>query len=250
MMNPAEFANIAKAERDLWWYRGMRDILYGLLDQHTRGRSISRVLEAGCGTGYQSHLLEKRYGWRMFPADLEWKGLRYARDLELNRLSQCNIAALPFAADSFDLVACLDVLVHFPKGEDHRPIAELVRTLAPGGLLVLRVSALDLLRSRHSEYVLERQRYTRERLRQAVEQCGIRVLRCTYANSLLLPVSLFKFRVFEPVLRKPPASGVEPVPAWLDRMLGRFLELEARWISSGRDFAAGQSLLLVGTKPS
>ena len=52
MMNPAEFANIAKAENDFWWYRGMRQIMYGLLDPVARDRKFGRVLEAGCGTGF------------------------------------------------------------------------------------------------------------------------------------------------------------------------------------------------------
>ena len=35
---------------------------------------------------------------------------------------------------------------------------------------------------------------------------GIRVLRCTYANSLLLPVALAKFRLWEPLMRQAPAE--------------------------------------------
>jgi len=38
MMNPAEFANIAAAEQRLWWYRGMRRILFDVLDPWLRGR--------------------------------------------------------------------------------------------------------------------------------------------------------------------------------------------------------------------
>ena len=39
MMNPAEYANIANAERDFWWYRGMEKILFALLDNcHVKER--------------------------------------------------------------------------------------------------------------------------------------------------------------------------------------------------------------------
>ena len=91
--------------------------------------------------------------------------------------------------------------------------------LRPGGLVVVRAAALDILRSRHSEFVYERQRFTRARLTALCESAGIRVLRCTYANSLLMPVALAKFRVWEPLTRQAPASGVEPVAPWLDRIL-------------------------------
>ena len=46
MMNPAEFANIAKSEKTFWWYRGMRRILFGLLDPFLTGRRVERALEA------------------------------------------------------------------------------------------------------------------------------------------------------------------------------------------------------------
>ena len=63
-----------------------------------------------------------------------------------------------------------------------------------------------------------------------------------------MPVAFTKFRIFEPLLRKPAASGVEPVAPWLDRLLYRALAAEAAWIGAGHNFAAGQSLLLIGEK--
>src|SRR5262249_7130705 len=94
-MNPAEFANIARSEREFWWYRGMRDILFRLLDPLAPPPG-ARVLEAGCGTGYLSQLLEQRYGWRMTPLDLGQEALEYARGYGLDRLVQADITALPF----------------------------------------------------------------------------------------------------------------------------------------------------------
>ncbi len=57
-----------------------------------------------------------------------------------------------------------------------------------------------------------------------------------------------KFRVWEPLLRRPPASGVEPVPPWLDRFLYSALALEARFLGAGGSFPVGQSLVLIGEK--
>jgi hypothetical protein len=124
----------------------------------------------------------------------------------------------------------------------------MARVLSPGGLLVLRASALDILRSRHSEFIHERQRFTRMRLASAIRSAGIRVLRCTYANTLLLPVALAKFRLWEPLLRRPPASGVHPLPAWVDRPLYGCLCAESAWLGRGWNLPAGQSLLLIGEK--
>ena len=86
MMNPAEFANIARCERDLWWYRGMRQILFGMLDPYLRGRKIRSALEAGCGTGYFSHLLQTERALPVTPLDLSFDGLHYAREMGAERL--------------------------------------------------------------------------------------------------------------------------------------------------------------------
>jgi SAM-dependent methyltransferase len=247
-MNPQEFANIARSERDFWWYRGMRSILFRMLEPVLKGRTLSRVLEAGCGTGYLSERMQRDRGWPVVPMDISGDGLRYARGMGVANAVQADIASLPFAAESFDLVISMDVIVHLPRGEEHIAARELSRVLRGGGLLVLRTSALDILRSRHSEHAFERQRFTRRRLMDMVTAAGVRVLRCSYVNSLLLPVALAKFRLWEPLLRKPPASGVEPVPPWLDQLLYSTLSLEAAWIGAGRNFPVGQSLLLIGEK--
>ena len=247
-MNPAEFANIAGCEADFWWYRGMRDIFFRFLDPYLHGRPIARALEAGCGTGYFSRLLQTERGWPIVPVDISWDGLSRARRMGVQRPVQADICSLPFAPASFDLVVSVDVLPHLPPGAERLATAEFARVLAPGGLLVIRAASLDILRSRHSAFAFERQRFTRRGIVRMAESAGFRVLRCTYVNSLLLPVALAKFRLWEPLLRRPASSGLQPAPHWLDRMLYAALALESRWVGAGHGFAAGQSLLLLGEK--
>jgi ubiquinone/menaquinone biosynthesis C-methylase UbiE len=249
-MNPAEFDNIARAERDFWWYRGMREILFRALDPVvTKG---ANALEAGCGTGYLSKSFKERYGWRMTPLDLGREGLEYARGYGLDRLIQGNVMALPFAAESFDAVVSMDVLVHLPRGEEVQALSEFARVLKPGGLLVLRLAAFEMLRSRHSEFVQEQQRFTRAELLASLKIAGFEIVRATYLNSLLLPVALFKFRVWEPLTKAPPGSGVEVartgVANVLDGLLYLPLRAEAAWIGRGGTFPLGQSVLALARK--
>jgi SAM-dependent methyltransferase len=248
LMNPAEFANIRASEETFWWYRGMRAILFRLIEPYLRGRTIDNALEAGCGTGYLARLMQTERGWPVVPLDYGWEGLCYARQLGATRPVQGDIRALPFAAEQFDFTLSLDVLVHMPPGEENSAARELVRVTRTGGLVVVRVSAFDMLRGRHAEFVGERQRFRRRRLMRLFAASRIRILRCTYANALLLPVSLFKIRVWEPLLRQPAASGVIPVAGWLDRLLYAPLSAEARWIGAGHNFPVGQSLILIGEK--
>jgi SAM-dependent methyltransferase len=248
LMNPAEFANIRQSEENFWWYRGMRAILFRMLEPYLEGRAIGLALEAGCGTGYLSHLLQRERGWPIVPLDFSGDGLYYARKLGVSNPVQGDIRCLPFHDGAFDLLISMDVIAHLPPGEEHLAAREMSRVVRRGGLVVVRTSALDILRSRHGAFAFERQRFTRRRLMGLFAGAGIRVLRCTYANSLLMPIALLKFRLWEPLLRRPPQSGVQPVAPWLDRLLFAPLAMEARWLGLGGTFPAGQSLMLIGEK--
>lgn len=226
----------------------MRAILLAMMQPFLEERRIGRALEAGCGTGYFSRWLQTERDMPVIPMDFSREGLRYGAAMGLQSASQGSILQLPFASGAFDLAMSFDVLQQFEPGVERRAFAELSRVLVRGGLLALRVSALQALHSRHSDFVCERQRYTRRRLRALAEEAGIRVLRCTYANTLLMPVALAKFRLWEPLIRKPVETGVEPAPPWLDRLLYLPLAWEAAWLGSGRDLPLGQSLILIGEK--
>ncbi|MCA2971636.1 MAG: class I SAM-dependent methyltransferase [Acidobacteriaceae bacterium] len=248
MMNAAEFANIAKAENAFWWYRGMRQILFGLLDHRTGRRNFQRVAEIGAGTGHFALALQERYGWPMYPLDLGWEGLEFGKTLGVQRMVQADMCRLPYRDQAFDAVVSMDVIVHLPRGQEDEAMAEFARVLPPGGFLAMRVSALDILRSHHSIFAHERQRFTKSRLLDLAERNGFRPLRCTYANSLLLPVALLKFRVVEPLFGGEPSSGVEPVAPWLDRLLYAPLAAEAAMISRGLNLPIGQSLILLAER--
>ncbi len=247
-MNPAEFENIARAEDEMWWFAGMRKILEAWIGRLPDSK-FGRVLEGGCGTGYMSNWLAGRYGWKMFPVDLDYAGLSFGRTSGVPRMVQTDISRLPYADGAFDAVVSLDVLVHFPRGEVATAIEEFYRVLKPGGKLILRVSALDALRSRHSIFAHERQRFTRPRIVEAVGGAGFEVLDSSYANSLLLPVAWFKFRIWEELTQQEAQSGVEVPNALLNHMLTCPLAFESFWLRRGGRFALGQSILVLATKP-
>jgi SAM-dependent methyltransferase len=246
--NPAEFATIARHEESFWWYRGMRAIQLGVLAPYIEKRFVRHALEAGCGTGYLARRLQRERNLPVVAMDYSAEGLRYGVEGGLERAAQGSLFDLPFGSATFDLAMSYDVLQQFEPGEERRAVAELARVLKPGGLLALRVSAFRALRSRHSEFVRERQRYTRPQLRRLVEEAGFRVLRATYANTLLSPVALLKFRLVEPLQSKRAESGIQLEPRWLDRALFGLLAAEAAWLRAGFSLPFGQSLLLIGER--
>lgn len=92
----------------------------------------------------------------MFPTELAWEGVSLTLRGDGILSVQADIGACPFSNGAFDAVFSLDVLVHFPRGKEVNALNVFARVLRPGGFLVLRVSALDLLRSRHSAFCHER----------------------------------------------------------------------------------------------
>ncbi|MGJ5815675.1 class I SAM-dependent methyltransferase [Paludibaculum fermentans] len=247
-MNPAEFQNIAAAEERLWWYRGMRGILFQELDGASHGRSIQRALDAGCGTGSMAEEVARRYGWRTIGLEANAAAMPWLRRRAVEGV-QGDIIRMPFPDGCCDVLLSLDVLIHLTPGTEEQALREFVRVVRPGGLLVMRVAAFDWLRSRHSIFIEEKQRFTRARLLRQTVDAGWRPLRCTYLNLLALPLAAFKFRVWEPLFDRTPRSGVGALPGWLDAGLLGALRLEKAWLSRGYTLPLGQSLLLVAERP-
>jgi SAM-dependent methyltransferase len=249
-MNPLEIANIARVEERLWWFRGMREVAFAFLDPLFRRHRIERVLEGGSGTGYFAALVAARYGVPVVAADLDPRGARMAARRRGVASIQANLLSLPFSDAGFDLVLLMDVLAHFGEGEDLRALRETARLLRPGGHLLLRTAARKIFRSRHSEFVWERQRFSAQRLERLARDADFRTERLTYSNCLLSPLALLKFRLWEPLTRAAPASGLRPLPEPLDTLFYTALRTEAAWIRKGRTLPFGQSLWLLAQKPA
>ena len=106
-----------------------------LAEVAARARHRADVLEVGCGTGaFAARLRERppaRRGDRHRPVGALRRAHRGARG---QRPSGADVQDLPFADDSFDVVAAMWMLYHVP--DLHRGLAEIRRVLRPGGIFV------------------------------------------------------------------------------------------------------------------
>ena len=95
----------------------------------------SRVLVAGCGSGYEA--LELSFGLENAVSGIDLKA-DFAPSLRSNprlTLTQADLRDIPYKAFSFDFVYCYHVLEHIP---DYRKvISELERVLKPRGTLFI-----------------------------------------------------------------------------------------------------------------
>jgi SAM-dependent methyltransferase len=234
-----------EAEAEQWWYAGQRAIATALLEPGLRGRAAgpSRVLDAGCGTGFNLLALS-RLG-RAVGIDLSADAIGFCRQRGV-LAARASLLALPFDDASFDAVTSFDVLYHAWVTDDRAAVAEMARVVRPGGVLLVRVPALRALWGAHDVEVQSRHRYTRGELEALLEGGGLRVERATYCNALLFPV-LFARRTLDRLLGRE-GSDVGFLPAPVEWAFKRALLVEAALVRRGVSFPIGASVVALARK--
>jgi SAM-dependent methyltransferase len=235
-----------EAEAAQWWFAGQRAIATALLEPalSVRPRGNARVLDAGCGTGF--NLLDLSRLGAAVGIDLAPEAVALCRERGV-RAARASLLALPFPAGTFDAVTSLDVLYHAWVTDDRAAVSEMARVLRPDGVLLVRVPALEALRGAHDVEVQSRHRYTRREVTALLGGSGLRVERASYCNSFLFPL-LFARRVLDRALGRR-GSDVEFLPALLERAFRRMLLLEATFVRRGFSFPIGASLVALARKP-
>jgi SAM-dependent methyltransferase len=232
-----------EAEEGQWWYTGQRAIAMALLEPDLSPATSRRLLDVGCGTGVNLvHLA--RLG-RAVGIDLAADAVAFCRERGV-RAVRANAASLPFADGRFDAVTSFDVIYHAWVADDRAAVAEMARVLRPGGVLLLRVPALEALRGAHDVEVQSRHRYTRGELRGLLETAGLRVLRATYCNSVLFPLLLAR-RTLDRLLGRA-GSDVAFLPAPLEWAFRRALLAEATLIRRGFSLPLGASVVALARR--
>src|SRR4029077_5655063 len=175
----------ARAEATHCWFRGFRLFVAPLLRQATRDRISPLILDCGCGTGNNLTLLEQfghAYGF-----DLTAIGLKIGRESGRSRLARASVTAVPFPADTFDIVTSFDVLYSLEAVDEHAAVTEMFRVAKPGGFVVVNVAAMQSLRGDHSVLSREVRRYDRQSLARLLTDAGFAIERLTYTNAVLFP---------------------------------------------------------------
>lgn len=239
-METSEYEVLANVETCHWWHTGMRAIAAALIHRKYAKRHDLDILDAGCGTGGDTALL-RRYG-RVVGIDLAADAIRLNQHTPM--LARGSVLSLPFADDSFDLVASFDVLYHRQVPNERVALGEIRRVLRPGGRLLLRLPAYEFLRSKHDRAVHTRRRYTAAKVEAFLADAGFYIERCTYINTLLFPIPLVQ-RLLErliPALEHADSDLALPSPL-INTLLSTVLLSEAAWIRMHGSFPFGLSIL-------
>jgi SAM-dependent methyltransferase len=182
------YEHIYGVERGHWWYVARRAIVFewllGLLVDH----AAPRVLDVGCGTGFNLECLREAGYDRAVGLDLSSEALAFCQSRALPCLIQGDGVCPPLRDGSFDVILALDMVEHLP--DDARALAAFARLLKPGGSLVLFVPAFRFLWGLQDEVSHHYRRYTAGELRGKVATAGLSIRKLTYVNAFLFPLIL------------------------------------------------------------
>ncbi|HOG28467.1 MAG TPA: class I SAM-dependent methyltransferase [Vicinamibacterales bacterium] len=241
----------ALAEQHHFWFRGFRRFAAPLLKQAASGRRGLRILDCGCGTGYNIRSLLEPCG-AAWGVDLAPTGLEHARRAGVARLARASVTALPFAPASFDIATSFDVLYALPDEAERAAVAEMWRVLKPGGAAVVNVAAMPVLRGHHSVLAAEIRRYTPAALRALLERTGFRLERMRYTHAAVFPLLLAVRsvqRAAGPVRPDEALADLIVPAAPINAALSGLLAVEAA-VSRAVPMPFGSSLLCLARKPA
>lgn len=236
-MDPEAYALMHSLEERHWWFLARRDIVVQVVRRYTPAGG--RILDYGAGTAFIAKGLRDG-GYEVVVADVDEHALRACRAAEFPTIDLRTEAPPTSWADS---VLLADALEHANREKDVLEAA--IRSLSPRGHVIVTVPAFEFLWSGEDYMSHHRRRYTAARLREALEDAGLRVCWCQYFNTALFPLiatAILWKRLFRP--RDMYRSNIRPVHPLLNRVLYRIFAAESRLV--GRlGFPIGASLLAV-----
>jgi len=231
-MQQHTYAIMRRVEESHWWFVGRRRIIRSFLERVCRDLRAARaeqgedptlnILDVGCGTGANLEMLAE-FG-EAEGVDVSAEALTFCQARGLTSVKQGQAEALPYDANSFDLVTGLDVVEHLD--DDLAGLKEMRRVLRRDGRALLFVPAFMFLWGVQDDVSNHRRRYTLKELNRVVREAGFEVERATFVNlSFFAPILLG--RLFMRVTRLRPESENNIAIGFLNGVLGKVLGAES-----------------------
>jgi len=244
MSDPLELTS--RAEATHFWFRGFREFVTPIISDISHGRRDLRIIDCGCGTGHNLHLL-KAYG-RVVGFDLNEGGVAMSRASGA-AVVRADAARAPFVSDFFDVATSFDVMQCLEP--DAAVVREMARMVRPGGAVVVTMAALEILRGDHSTSWQEVRRYTPAMARELFTQAGLKGERVSFLFGTLFPLMLtvrMTQRLLRPFRTYRPDTDIAVPSAPVNGFLTALVTAEAR-MARYVSLPVGSSLLVVGRKP-
>lgn len=249
-MRTEDFELLYKLEENYWWFVGMRKITDTIVAPLVRDGARLRILDAGCGTGFNLRHYESNGRHDVYGLDIAPEAVGGVRNRGFRKITQASVTEIPFRSETFDLVFSFDVVCQVPPDISERGITEMHRVLKPRGALFIRVPAFEWLRSSHDEDLHTFHRFTRCELVDKLSRAGFDVRWSSYANGFLFPVIVLRRLLKHIGIGR--GTDVRPLPSglgWLDPIFRGLLLKEAEIFKSGKRLPFGLSVICYAKKP-
>lgn len=233
--NPREYDLMAEVETEHWWYRTLHKRVLRALEHHFNRHDIA-ILDAGCGTGGLMHWLRTSGYTNLIGFDLSDLAVQYCRsrnlDASVGDLGQISDI---FPQHTFDCIISNDTLYHVAEQQRAQFLQQAAARLAPGGLLILNLPALQCLRGSHDKAVGITHRFTKSEISGLAERAGLDVLQLRYWPFTLTP-AIWLVRTWQRMFQnnhtvaERPKSDLKSYSKGLNRALYTLLQFEARYL--------------------
>jgi SAM-dependent methyltransferase len=235
--------NVAVVDPAHFWFAARNRLIAWMLAHHAP--SAQTFFETGCGTGSVLRGLGTLLPHlRLTGADVSMPSLQLAAvAAPAAAFVYADTRQLPFDGE-FDAAGAFDVLEHI--ADHHGALQALVRTVRPGGLVLLTVPQHRWLWSPLDNYSGHQRRYTRAELVALATTSGLDVISVTSFVSLLLPgmlLSRLRQRGREVAPR-----GEFDMSSWVNSLATGMMRIELAVIRAGLSLPAGGSLMLAGRR--
>jgi SAM-dependent methyltransferase len=240
-MDIREYHRLAKVEDSHWWYRSVHRLV---TNEVNKGWTLSRILDAGCGTG---GLTEQLSGLgSTVGIDISDLALRLKPHSGAKYING-SVNSIPFAENSFDLITCISVFYH-RRVSDLKAASQIFRVLNNGGRAIFIMPAFQWAFGNHDESVHAAKRYSMSEAKALWEKTGFKILKARYIFGILFPEFVLKRLLDKMGVTWNRVSDLQELPKRLNGVLELVTRFE-NWLSKWIRLPFGSSIYIVVQKP-
>lgn len=189
-MDILEYKRMYYIEEKMWWYQGIRDLLYRYIKNLDFNKPL--ILDAGCGTG-KTILFLREKGYKVWGIDASKEAIKFCKKRGLTRVKYQNITMMTKMKKKFDIILCIDVFNALKEQSRFKTVNQFRKVLKKGGIILLQCASLEILRSPHDNVVNNNKRFTKKEVEGYFSNNEWRILKSSYRVFLLfIPVMLIK----------------------------------------------------------